>query len=97
MAFCFQKFTGKIPFAVSGTNIFYIYRRNYLKCENNFIFVIGDIVPGLPAFKLPNFSTVYNNETINFIDMAKDLGSGIFVIPIVAVLQNIAIAKAFCK
>ncbi|KAI4456768.1 sulfate transporter [Holotrichia oblita] len=56
---------------------------------------VRDIVPGLPAFKLPNFSTVQNNQTLSFLDMAKGLGSGIVVIPIVAVLQNIAIAKAF--
>ncbi|KAK9746413.1 STAS domain [Popillia japonica] len=72
VAFCFKKYNGSIPFAVSG-----------------------DIVPGLPAFKLPNFSTVQNNQTLTFFDMAKGLGSGIVVIPIVAVLQNIAIAKAF--
>lgn len=59
--------------------------------------LLGDIVPGLPAFKLPNFSTIQNNQTLTFVDMAKGLGTGIVVIPIVAVLQNIAIAKAFCK
>ncbi|GJQ72139.1 hypothetical protein Trydic_g3233 [Trypoxylus dichotomus] len=72
VAFCFQKYTGSIPFAVSG-----------------------DIDPGLPAFRLPNFSTIQNNETISFLGMTKSLGTGIFVIPIVAVLQNIAIAKSF--
>ncbi|GLG94259.1 Uncharacterized protein GBIM_01501, partial [Gryllus bimaculatus] len=55
----------------------------------------GQIKPGLPAFQLPPFSAQIGNVTYSFPEMCKELGSGIILIPIVAVLANVAIAKAF--
>lgn len=57
--------------------------------------LIGAIPPGLPSLALPPFSTTRGNDTLSFIDMASELGSGIIVLPLVALLENIAICKAF--
>ncbi|XP_077293769.1 sodium-independent sulfate anion transporter-like [Arctopsyche grandis] len=59
-------------------------------------FLLSDRIPaGLPNFTLPKFSITQGNHTETFIQMCSKLGSGIFVIPLTAVLANIAIAKAF--
>lgn len=57
----------------------------------------GQVKPGIPSFQLPPFSMEYRNTTMGFVEMCSELGSGIIVIPLVAVLANIAIAKSFCK
>lgn len=51
----------------------------------------------VPTFKLPPFSIHFNDVTYGFLDICKELGSGIIVVPLVAVLANVAIAKAFGK
>lgn len=57
----------------------------------------GKVEPGVPQISLPPFQFQHNNETVTFIQICSDLGSGILVVPLVAVLANVAIAKAFCK
>ncbi|KAL1497197.1 hypothetical protein ABEB36_008194 [Hypothenemus hampei] len=57
----------------------------------------GNVKSGLPEFKVPPFSTVLNNSTKTFPDMLNDLGSSVFLVPIIAVLGNVAIAKAFAS
>lgn len=57
--------------------------------------LIGEIGSGLPTFKLPPFSTVIGNETYTFEDMAQVLGPQSIVLPLVAILESVAIAKAF--
>lgn len=57
----------------------------------------GDIKRGLPNFAPPPFSTELNNRTYNFIEMSSSLGISLITIPLVAVLEAIAIAKAFSK
>lgn len=59
--------------------------------------ILGYVKPGLPSFELPPFSTQVGNNTYNFIDMASTLGTAVFVVPLFAILENIALAKAFCK
>ncbi|EDW80686.1 uncharacterized protein Dwil_GK11435, isoform A [Drosophila willistoni] len=51
----------------------------------------------MPSIKLPPFAFEYGNRTYVFTDILHELGSGIVVVPIVAVLANVAIAKAFVK
>lgn len=51
----------------------------------------------VPTFKLPPFSIDFNNGTFGFVEIFKELGSAIIVVPLVAVLANVAIAKAFGK
>uniref|UniRef100_A0A1I8MAX6 SLC26A/SulP transporter domain-containing protein n=1 Tax=Musca domestica TaxID=7370 RepID=A0A1I8MAX6_MUSDO len=55
------------------------------------------VTSGLPQFKLPPFSFESGNRTYGFFDICSELGSGLIVVPIVAVLANVAIAKAFVK
>ncbi|RZF31960.1 hypothetical protein LSTR_LSTR012430 [Laodelphax striatellus] len=57
----------------------------------------GPVRPGLPPFQLPPFSTEYNNRTLSFVDMCSELGSSIVLVPVIAVLGNVAIAKAFAS
>ncbi|XP_075146844.1 sodium-independent sulfate anion transporter isoform X2 [Haematobia irritans] len=52
---------------------------------------------GLPKIQLPPFSFTYENRTYEFVDICRELSSAIVVVPIVAVLANVAIAKAFVK
>ncbi|CAG9767312.1 unnamed protein product [Ceutorhynchus assimilis] len=57
----------------------------------------GNVKSGLPEFKVPPFTTMLNNSTKTFPDMLSDLGSSVFLVPIIAVLGNVAIAKAFAS
>ncbi|CAH1389847.1 unnamed protein product [Nezara viridula] len=59
--------------------------------------LIGHIPPGLPSIQLPPFSVQHGNETIGFLEMCSELGSGIIVLPIIALLENIAVCKAFAN
>lgn len=52
---------------------------------------------GLPSFKLPKFSIERDNRTIGFLEICNDIGSGLFLLPLVSVLANVAIAKSFSK
>lgn len=51
----------------------------------------------MPHFGVPPFHTVVNNETLNFEEMLSVFGVEGFVMPLVAILESIAIAKAFGK
>lgn len=69
----------------------------YFECRNGEspFTLSGTVVPGVPTFQLPNFSTKLGNETVTFVGMVQKLGTGIIVLPVVAVLANVAIAKSF--
>merc|ERR1712066_374367 len=54
--------------------------------------------PGLPPFSIPRHSVANHTlpvEDISFSDMASNLGSAFIIIPIIAILESVAIAKAF--
>ncbi|GBP58186.1 Sodium-independent sulfate anion transporter [Eumeta japonica] len=55
----------------------------------------GRVHGGLPTLSLPAFSVYEGNTTVNFGGMTAKLGSSIILVPIVMVLANVAIAKAF--
>ncbi|KDR24302.1 Sodium-independent sulfate anion transporter, partial [Zootermopsis nevadensis] len=57
----------------------------------------GNITKGLPEVKLPPFEFYdsTSNNTVSFVDMCSTLGTGIIILPLVALLENIAICKAF--
>lgn len=67
--------------------------------------IIGDIPAGLPTFQPPPFSIPeikdeagnIIQEYESFFDMISFIGSGIIVIPLIALLENMAICKAFGK
>lgn len=56
----------------------------------------GRINAGLPNIEPPAFSRAFGNQTESFIDMTKNLKSGVLIIPLVSIIGNVAIAKAFC-
>uniref|UniRef100_A0A1B0CTN7 STAS domain-containing protein n=2 Tax=Lutzomyia longipalpis TaxID=7200 RepID=A0A1B0CTN7_LUTLO len=67
-----------------------------------FFKLIGPIPPGLPSFEPPPFSipeitngTEIIQEGETFSEMVSQLGSGLIVIPLIALLENMAICKAF--
>lgn len=55
----------------------------------------GKVVSGLPNLSLPTFSAQVGNQTYSLVDMCRHLGSGMIIVPLVGVLTNVAIAKAF--
>ena len=63
--------------------------------------ILGSIKSGLPSFALPPFSlnrTIdsYNSTVyLNFGDICEELGAAIGLIPLIAILEQVAIAKAF--
>ncbi|XP_028160691.1 sodium-independent sulfate anion transporter isoform X1 [Ostrinia nubilalis] len=58
--------------------------------------LMGAIPSGVPAPRAPPFSYVRaDNSTADFLDMVSELGSGILVIPLIVLLEDIAICKAF--
>ncbi|KAK2581784.1 hypothetical protein KPH14_002262 [Odynerus spinipes] len=57
----------------------------------------GKVKPGLPAVAVPPFSSQIGNRTYTFFEMCSHYGSGIFMVPLIAVLTNVAIAKAFAS
>jgi sodium-independent sulfate anion transporter 11 len=66
--------------------------------------ITGDIPGGIPVPRLPDFSIPVNAtgeglplEEIPFGEMARQLGSAFIIIPIIAILESVAIAKAFGK
>ena len=57
----------------------------------------GNIDGGLPAFELPPFSFNATGEYYIFQDMVSELSTAVIIIPLLAILENVAIAKAFGK
>ncbi|XP_076633194.1 epidermal stripes and patches [Colletes latitarsis] len=58
--------------------------------------LVGYIPGGLPTVQLPTFSYIKNdNTTVTFVDMVSNLGSGILVLPLISLMEDIAICKAF--
>lgn len=75
---------------VVGGFIGYLFQENSEDGVIPFV-VIGDVPPGLPDVQVPPFS----HGDYTFIDMVTNLGSGLIVVPLVALLEDIAICKAF--
>ncbi|XP_063231702.1 sodium-independent sulfate anion transporter-like isoform X2 [Bacillus rossius redtenbacheri] len=59
------------------------------------LILIGHIPAGLPAFQLPPFAHDNGNSTVGFYEMATTLGWGIILLPLVGLLENMAVCKAF--
>ncbi|CAB0038961.1 unnamed protein product [Trichogramma brassicae] len=59
--------------------------------------ITGDIAAGLPSLTPPPFSTAHNNVTYGFVDMVRIYGTSMASVPLIAVLESIAIAKSFAK
>jgi len=60
------------------------------------LYVTGKIPAGLPDFDFPKFSiTRDNGTTAGFFEMVSDMGSGVIVLPIIALIENLSICKTF--
>ncbi|XP_061383535.1 sodium-independent sulfate anion transporter-like [Danaus plexippus] len=57
--------------------------------------LIGEIGSGFPKIEPPPFSAVVGNQTYTFSDMMKVLGPESLILPMVSILELVAIAKAF--
>ncbi|NWI95932.1 S2611 protein, partial [Pitta sordida] len=57
----------------------------------------GTIPQGLPTFHPPRFSMATPNGTVPFRSMVEDMGVGLAVVPLMGLLETIAIAKAFAS
>ncbi|XP_017892165.1 sodium-independent sulfate anion transporter-like [Ceratina calcarata] len=57
----------------------------------------GHIQAGLPSIDPPLLSISVNNQTVTFLDMCKNLGTGIVIVPLISIIGNVAIAKAFSR
>ena len=76
-----------------GILIAYIFNANGMQPFN----LTGKISGGFPSLSLPPFSTVHNNETYGLFDMVSTLGLSLVSIPLVSIIEAVAIAKSFNK
>ena len=65
--------------------------------EKNPFLLTGDIKKGLPEFKVPPFETTFDNQHYGFMDMFNALGLSLLTLPLVSILESVAIAKSFSK
>lgn len=61
------------------------------------LILTGSVPRGLPPFRPPPFSKAVPNGTVPFGRMVQDMGAGLAVVPLVGVLETVAIAKAFAS
>ncbi|XP_050455739.1 sodium-independent sulfate anion transporter-like isoform X3 [Cataglyphis hispanica] len=59
--------------------------------------ITGNITEGLPSFSWPPFTVIKGNQTYTFVMLIREFGSSTLSIPLIAILESIAIAKAFAK
>ncbi|XP_014095701.3 sodium-independent sulfate anion transporter isoform X1 [Bactrocera oleae] len=59
--------------------------------------ITGNITAGLPPFRVPPFSTIVDGKEVAFSEMISTYGSSLASIPLVSILEIVAIAKAFSK
>ncbi|CAL8103463.1 unnamed protein product [Orchesella dallaii] len=68
--------------------------------QDDLVAFVGDVVPGLPPFQLPPFTFSGNNTDgtpyeFTLISMLKDDVSALIVLPLLALMEHITIAKAY--
>ncbi|XP_011144186.1 sodium-independent sulfate anion transporter isoform X2 [Harpegnathos saltator] len=60
--------------------------------------LIGYIPGGMPIVQIPPFGYMKDaNTTVTFVDMVSNLSTGILVIPLISLMEDIAICKAFAN
>ncbi|KAH8250743.1 hypothetical protein KR038_006988, partial [Drosophila bunnanda] len=78
---------------IFGTFLAYILSRD----GNQPFRVTGNITAGVPPFRLPPFSTTVDGEYVSFGDMISTVGASLGSIPMISILEIVAISKAFSK
>lgn len=59
--------------------------------------ITGYVKPGLPPFKPPSFSVQNGNSTIEAGEILQTIGTGLFIVPLLGLVESIAIGKAFAR
>ena len=57
----------------------------------------GNITKGIPSFKAPDLHEEIGNITLNGKDFIKKIGSGLLIVPLMGILESLAIGKAFAR
>ncbi|XP_077710656.1 sodium-independent sulfate anion transporter isoform X2 [Canis aureus] len=57
----------------------------------------GQTTEGLPPVRTPPFSVTTANGTVSFTEMVQDMGAGLAVVPLMGLLESIAVAKSFAS
>lgn len=66
---------------------------NYLSYQKSTVMYIGHIPHGLPRFDWPEFS----NKDKSFLDIIFFMGSGLIVLPLISLLEDVSLCKLFGK
>lgn len=78
---------------IIGTLLAYLLSRNGTQPFR----VTGNITAGLPPFRAPLYGTIVNGTEMSLLEMLATVGPSFASIPLVAILEIVAIAKAFCE
>ncbi|GFR74065.1 sodium-independent sulfate anion transporter [Elysia marginata] len=62
-----------------------------------YVTVTGNITGGLPPFRLPAFEVQSDNVTMSTSEVFSTLGAGIGIVPLLALVETMAIGKAFAR
>ncbi|XP_053562450.1 sodium-independent sulfate anion transporter [Bombina bombina] len=57
----------------------------------------GKTAEGLPQFQIPPFYETTANGTVTFRNMVQEIGPGLLIIPLMGLLESVAIARAFAS
>ncbi|XP_059146486.1 sodium-independent sulfate anion transporter-like [Physella acuta] len=63
----------------------------------NTISLTGEIAQGLPPFAAPSFEINQGNITMSSGELLGSLGAGIGIVPLLAVVESMAVGKAFAR
>nr|XP_039247460.1 sodium-independent sulfate anion transporter-like [Styela clava] len=75
-----------------------IHSQDITSCKvEDCVTLTGKIDEGLPDFKPPEFNEVNGNTTVTTKELVSRIGDGMFVIPLMGLLESIAIGKAFAR
>lgn len=57
----------------------------------------GKVASGLPPFSIPPFTANNGTDEFSFGTMISEVGIGVITIPVIAILESVAVAKSFGK
>lgn len=100
----FKKIMSKVLWLLSaGRNAFVVVLASCIALvlvtyDINKFSLTKEITSGVPTFAIPPFDlTNKKNETVYLSESIKEFGSGVFLVPLMGILEHIAIAKAFAR
>ncbi|KAL7637611.1 UNVERIFIED_CONTAM: hypothetical protein RMT77_012340 [Armadillidium vulgare] len=65
--------------------------------DNQPFSLTGEVAAGIPSPKLPPFSITINNQTMTFEETIKDIGLGVIMVPLIGILNDVAVVSSFSK